>query len=95
VAAIALKGSIQQENVLKNLQQREKQRSLARRICTLQGKLCCGSTTVVTILDEQGQKQDLTNRKEIENAILQNSRKKFSQSFILLFIRSHLNWNSA
>jgi len=78
--AIAEKGDIDKEKVLKALRQREQQRKTAKKIKYLQGKLRTGSTTMVTTLDSSGNRIDITNKKEIWRAILASNNAKFLQS---------------
>ena len=80
-AVLSLEGNLNKETMICLLQQRERQRSAARKIRFLRGKLSTGSTTLVTIQDEQGHWIDLTSKHEIEKAIVQNNSEKFRQSF--------------
>ena len=76
---LSLAGNSDKETKVRRLQQRERQRSSARKIRYLRGKLSTGSTTLVTV--QQGQWVDLTSKHEIEKAIVQNNSDKFRQSF--------------
>jgi len=79
-AAIALTGNSTQEKTLKQLRERESQRQTARRLRYLRGKLRSGSTTIVTTVDEAGNRVDITNQHDTEKAILDNNHKKNLQS---------------
>lgn len=85
-AAIALTGNSTQEKTLKQLRERESQRQTARKLRYLRGKLRSGSTTIVTTVDEAGNRVDITNQHDMEKAILDNNHKKFLQSTIHPFI---------
>jgi hypothetical protein len=88
VEAIADKGNTSQEKALKALQEREKQRNTARKIRYLRGKIKVGSTTVVTTTDAAGNKIEITNQKDMEQAILDNNHKKILQSSHTPFYQS-------
>ncbi len=85
-ATIALTGNSTQEKTLKQLRERESQRQTARKLRYLRGKLRSGSTTIVTTVDEAGNRVDITNQHDMEKAILDNNHKKFLQSTIHPFI---------
>jgi hypothetical protein len=72
--AIAETGNSTQAQVLKALRERKKQRATARKIRYLQGKIRSGSTTMVTTIDNDGKRVDLTNQWDIELAILVNNK---------------------
>ncbi len=80
VEALAVQGDIKKEKILKALREREQQRSTARKIRFLQGKLRMGSTTMVTVIGPNGEKVDITDQQEIERAILDSNKQKFCQS---------------
>jgi len=88
--AIAASGNTSQEKALKALREREAQRNKARKIRYLRGKIHSGSTTMVTTQDEQGNKVELTNQKDMEKAILESNHKKFLQSAHTPFHQSPL-----
>ena len=75
--------------MLKVLRHREKQRSTARKIRFLRGKINNGSTTMVTVT-EGGHQKDLTTKHEIEQAIMANNMDKYQQSFHTPFMVSPL-----
>jgi hypothetical protein len=78
--AIAVSGNSSQEKTLAALREREKQRNTARKLRYLWGKIQYGSITMVTTLDAEGNMMEITNQKEIEQAILDNtSRTSFYQ----------------
>jgi len=78
--AIAERGNISHSQVLKSLREREKQRTTDKKIRYLQGTLRTGSTTMVMIVDQEGNKINLTKKQDIEQAILDNNLSKFLQS---------------
>jgi len=78
--ALADQGNTEKEKILKALREREQQRSTARKIRFLQGKLRTGSTTMVTTVDASGNRVEITDKEEMEKAILASNRLKFSQS---------------
>lgn len=61
--AIAEKDNSTQVKALKDLRRREAQRASAKKIRFIQGKLRTGSTTMVTIIDSQGQCRELSDKK--------------------------------
>jgi uncharacterized protein YnzC (UPF0291/DUF896 family) len=63
--AMALK-----ESILKALRARESQRQEARYLQYIRGKLRTGSTTMVTLIDPNGNRIDLTDHLEMEQTIL-------------------------
>jgi len=71
--ALAQKGDSTKEKMLKALREREAQRDTARKIRYLQGKLRTGSTTMVTTVDNDGNRIDITDKAEIEKAILDST----------------------
>jgi len=79
--AIAVKGDLAREKVLRDLRQRVQQRATARKLRFIQGKMKSGSTTMIAVVGEDGNRVDITDRKEMERAILDNNKAKFSQSF--------------
>jgi hypothetical protein len=76
--------------MLQALREREKQRATARKIRFIQGKIRSGSTTMVTVIDLDGQRKDITDQKEIEQAILDANQHKFTQSAHTPFYRTPL-----
>jgi hypothetical protein len=88
--ALAAQGNVEKEKTLKALREREQQRTLARKIKYLQGKIRTGSTTMVSITDADGNRQDITKKSAIEKAILDSNRLKFNQSSHRPFYQSPL-----
>jgi len=78
--AIAASENTSKERTLKALREREVQRTQARKIRFLRGKIQSRSTTMVTTLDSEGNKIEITNQQDMEAAILANNHKKFLQS---------------
>jgi hypothetical protein len=90
VEAITASGNTSKEKAPKALRDREAQRNKARKIRYLRCKIYSGSTTMVTTHDAQGNKVELTNQKEMEEAILESNHKKFLQSAHTPFYQSPL-----
>jgi hypothetical protein len=88
--ALAEQGSVDKEKMLKALREREQQRTTARKIRYLQGKIRTGSTTMVSITDSDGVRQDITEKGAIEKAILDSNKNKFNQSSHTPFYQSPL-----
>ncbi len=88
--ALAEEGNTTKEKMLKVIRHREKQRTTARKIKFLRGKLKAGSTTMVTVQLSDGSSQDITGKQEIEEAILKNNQEKYQQSFHTPFLQSPL-----
>jgi hypothetical protein len=72
--------NVKKGNMIKQLKERELQRQTARRIRYLRGKLKTGSTTMFTVDTAQGQTEDITTKRGIEDAIIRNNEEKFKQS---------------
>jgi len=89
--ACAIQGNTSKKKMIKQLQLREKQRSMARKIRFLQGKLRVGSTTLVTVQDAEGNTIELTTKQDIEKAIVKNNKDKFEQSFHTPFLQPPLS----
>jgi hypothetical protein len=79
--ALAEQGNTKKEKMIQAIRHREKQRDTARKIKYLRGKINTGSTTMVTIQTDKGRKRDLTEKKDIEEAIMKNNQDKYQQSF--------------
>ncbi len=80
-AAWAKEGNMKKEKMIAIIRHREKQTDTARKIKFLRGKLTRNSTTMVTIQSDQGTSKDLTEKAEIEAAIMENNQVKYQQSF--------------
>jgi hypothetical protein len=85
--ALSKAGNLKKENILQQLHQLKAQRATAAKNRWLQGKIHSGGTTLVTIQNESGEWVDLTDKREIEAAILKNNTAKFQQSFHMPFMR--------
>jgi hypothetical protein len=88
--AIAAEGNLEKGKVLKEIRQRERQRDTAKKIRFLRGKVSTGSTTLVTVQDANGISVDLTNKEDIERAIISNNEDKCKQSFHTPFLQPPL-----
>jgi hypothetical protein len=89
-AALAEKGSKVQSKILEDLRRREAQRSTAKKLRFIRGKLRSGSTAVVSVTNAQGEKIEISNKLEVETAILASNKSKFSQSFHTPFYHTPL-----
>ena len=69
-----------QETIYTNLLHRENQRRSARRVCRILGKTFGSGLTRVSIQDENGTLQEVTDRKGIESACIESNRAKFTQT---------------
>jgi len=78
--ALAEQGNKDKEKMLKALREREQQRHTAKKIRYLRGKVKSFSTSMVTTLDSEGNRVDITDQREMERAILEKNQKKFTQS---------------
>jgi hypothetical protein len=75
-AEMAQIGNTSKEKMLQVLHHREKHRATARKIRVLRRKLRTGSTTMVTIQNENGEQQGIPGKMEIEAAIMANNLAK-------------------
>jgi predicted phosphodiesterase len=80
-SAIASNGNLHKQNVLKQLRHRESQRATAKKIKFIRGKLDRNSTIIVTKTLPDGTSIDITDKREMEKAIISGNKKKFKQSF--------------
>jgi hypothetical protein len=90
-AAVTATGNLKKETVIKQLQQREQQRSTAKKIKYLRGKLNRGSTTMVTVTNEDGTTTDIFDKNLMEKAIISSNQRKFRQSFGTPFYNAPYN----
>ncbi len=86
-AAVAEKDGITKAAAIKSLKGREEQRRTARKIKHVRGKLVSGSTTLVTVSAPSGELKDIVEKAEIEQAIMQENKHKYQQSFHTPFLR--------
>lgn len=68
--------------IYNQLRLQERQRSASRRLKRTMGKTVTGGLTKTSIRLEDGQTKELTDRLEIENAIHEENRAKFSQTHL-------------
>jgi hypothetical protein len=71
------------EKIIRQLLHREGQRRVTRKIRFLRGKLSRNSTTMVTIETLTGELQDITDKREMEHALMENNEKKIDNLTIL------------
>ncbi len=90
VEALAKDGNTTKEKVVQRIRQHEAQCSSTRKIKYLRGKINTGSTTMVTIQLLNGDQKDITNKQEIEKAIMETNQQKYQQSFYTPFYQSPL-----
>jgi hypothetical protein len=90
-AAVAAKGDLKKETVIKHLRQREQQRSTAKKIKYLRGKLNRSSTTMVMVTNEDGTTMDIFDKNLMEKAIISSNKRKFRQSFGTPFYNAPYN----
>jgi hypothetical protein len=88
---LASKGNIKRETILKQLRLCESQRSTAKKIKFLRGKLNRYSTTIVTVKAPDGTLTEITDKREMEKAIIDSNKKKFRQSFHTPFYKYPYN----
>jgi hypothetical protein len=74
-SAIASSGNLKRASILKQLRHRESQRTTARKIKYLRGKLSRNSTTMVTVKLDDGSTKDITDKREMEKAIIASNKK--------------------
>jgi hypothetical protein len=79
--ACTAKNNISKATMIRTLNLREAQHSTARKIKHIRGKLNIGSTTVVSLWQADGSWKDITEKHEMEKAIMDVNEKKYQQSF--------------
>jgi hypothetical protein len=87
-SAIASSGNLKRASILKQLRHRESQRTTARKIKYLRGKLSRNSTTMVTVKLDDGSTKDITDKREMEKAIIVSNKKNLSNHSTPHFIPS-------
>jgi hypothetical protein len=90
-STLATQGNLKKSNILKQLRTREAQHSTARKIKYLRGKLIRNSTTMVSIKQNNGTSVDITEKRQMEKAIIKSNKKKFQQSFGTPFYKHPYN----
>jgi hypothetical protein len=88
---IAYKGDHKKETILKQLRLREAQRNTARKIKYLRGKLDRNSTVMVSVPLPDGTTHDITEKRQMEKAIIASNKRKFQQSFSTPFYNHPFN----
>jgi hypothetical protein len=73
-------GNIKAATHLRNMNRIEAQRQLFRNIRYMEEKLTAGSTTQVTITSPDGRSTELTQRDEVEKAVMADNERKFHQT---------------
>jgi hypothetical protein len=84
-SAMADSGNQKRESIIKQLRLREQQRSTAKKINFLRGKLQRNSITMVTVKSQDGGSKDITDKRSMEKAIIASNKKKFQASFATPF----------
>ena len=69
-----------QDTIYTNMLHREQQRRASRRLRLILGKTLGTGLNKVTVVDESGDPQDLTNKHDIEQACHRSNEAKFSQT---------------
>jgi hypothetical protein len=72
---MASSGNLKKETIIKQLPAREAQRNSARKIKYLRGRLTRTSTTLVTVTLPDGTTKDITDKKDMERAIISSNKK--------------------
>lgn len=72
---------LEEAKVIRSPREREMQRTSARMIRFLRGKVKTGSTALVSIEDNNRVITDLMSKFETEQAIIKNNEEKYNQSF--------------
>ena len=90
-------GEGKKAGIIRSLLQIEAQRDMFRRISHIMGKANNNSTTHVSIINENGQKEDITDKQKMEDAIIEENIKKFHQTeptcpFIQQPLQSHFGF---
>ncbi len=88
--AVAEKEGISKASAIKAIKLREEQRRTARKIKHIRGKLSTGTTTLVTVQLPSGELQDIVDKSSIEQAIMNENKSKYQQSFQIPFMRPPL-----
>jgi hypothetical protein len=83
-------GNLSKKRVYRNLIHREKQRQMAKCIKFLQGKTLAGSTNMVQVRGENSTWKDVNDKREMEEAIMASTQRKYSASFHTLFMQPPL-----
>ena len=78
--AIAKDGDKKKATVIKELIEREGQRELFRKLAFINKKNQNLSTTFVIVRSGEGEEQDLTEKEAMEDAIIEENRKKYHQT---------------
>jgi hypothetical protein len=87
-SAIASSGNLKRASILKQLRHRESQHNTARKIKYLRGKLSRNSTTMVTVKSDDGSTKDITDKREMEKAIIDINKKNLNNLSTPHFIPS-------
>jgi len=90
---LAENNEMDKASTLWQLREREHQRSVARKIRVLQGKLSKSSTTMVTVESPEGGLKDITDKIKVEGAIMESNAAKFRQSHHQPFFHDPLKWD--
>ena len=67
-------------NIIRQLIEREQLRDMYRKLQMINKKINNLSTSFITVTSETGEKRDITNRKEMEQAITDENRRKYHQT---------------
>jgi 3-hydroxyacyl-CoA dehydrogenase len=87
---MAESGNQKRESIIKQLRLREQQRSTAKKINFLRGKLQRNSTTMVTVKSQDGGSEDITDKRSMEKAIIASNKKNSKRHSLLPSTTTHI-----
>ena len=88
--ALAAEGKLTKEQHILNMRNRERQRRNARIIRRVNGKLRAGAVTSVIAPDRHGQWREVTTKREVEDALIEENIRRFSQARDTPFLQEPL-----
>ena len=88
--ALAAEGKLTKEQCILNMRNRERQRRNARIIRRVNGKLRAGAVTSVIAPDRQGVWREVTSKKDVEDALIAENIRRFSQAQDTPFLQEPL-----
>ena len=88
--ALAAEGNLTKEQYIMNMRNWERQRRNARIIRRVNGKLRAGAVTSVIAPDQQGHWREVTSKREVEDALIAENIRQFSQASDTPFLQEPL-----
>jgi len=88
--AYAVKGNQSKEKIYRDLLQHERQRRTAKRIKYLRGKFLTGSTTMVQVRNPDSSWREVSDKTEMEAAIMDSTKWKYTADFHTPFMQPPL-----